>query len=136
PTSPDTTPPAVSITSPASGDTVFGTINVTASASDDRGVADVQFFLDGVFGADDTMAPYATPWDTTTASDGSHTLTAVARDTSGNQTTSNPVTVTVSNASRRPTAVMRYEETDPSVSFSAGWARDHGWFGWSGGYAL
>ncbi len=39
--SPDNTPPTVSITSPASGATVSGTINVTASASDNRGVADV-----------------------------------------------------------------------------------------------
>ena len=136
PPSPDTTPPTVRITYPAPGATVSGTINVTASASDDRGVADVQFFLDGVFGADDTTAPYSTPWDTTNASDGSHTLTAVARDTSGNQRTSDPVTITVSNASPPPAAVMRYEETDPSVSFSGGWARDHGWFGWSGGYAM
>src|SRR5438552_9263188 len=36
--SPDNTPPTVSITSPASGATVSGTINVTASASDNRGV--------------------------------------------------------------------------------------------------
>src|SRR5258708_5775950 len=92
--SPDTTPPTVSITSPTSGATVSSTINVTANASDDRGVAGVQFQLDGVFGADDTTAPYSVPWDTTTASNGSHTLTAVARDTSGNRTTSSPVTVT------------------------------------------
>src|SRR5207249_3866514 len=129
-------PPTVSITSPASGATVSGTINVTASASDNRGVADVQFFLDGAFGADDTTAPYSMPWDTTTASDGSHTLTAVARDTSGNQTTSAPVTVTVSNASPPPAAGKRYEETDPSVSFSGSWTRDTGGFAWSGGYAV
>ena len=58
---PDNTPPTVSITSPASGATVSGTINVTASASDNRGVADVQFFLDGAFAADDTTAPYSVP---------------------------------------------------------------------------
>jgi hypothetical protein len=134
--SPDNTPPTVSITSPASGATVSGTINVTASASDDRGVADVQFFLDGAFRADDTTAPYSVPWDTTTASNGSHTLTAVARDTSGNSTTSAPVTVTVSNGPPPAAAVKRYEETDPSVSFGSGWVQDNGWFGWSGGNAM
>ena len=135
--SPDTTPPTVSITSPASGATVSGTITVTATASDDRGVAGVQFQLDGVNGgAEDTAAPYSVSWDTTTASDGSHTITAVARDAAGNRTTSTPVTVTVSNAPAPPSAVKRYEETDPSVSFGSGWMRDGGWFGWSGGSAM
>jgi len=93
----DTTPPSVSITSPASGATVSGTITVTASASDDVGVAGVQFFLDGNAGAEVTTAPYSVAWDTTAATNGSHTITAVARDAAGNRTTSAPVAVTVSN---------------------------------------
>jgi hypothetical protein len=133
----DTAPPTVSVTSPASGATVAGTISVTAQASDDCGVAGVQFKLDGAnLGAEATTSPYAVSWDTTAASNGSHTLTAVARDTSGNQTTSNPVTVTVSNPPPSPTAVRRYEETDPSVSFSGSWMRDTGGFAWSGGNAM
>src|SRR5207245_7897547 len=61
--SPDTTPPTVSITSPANGATVSGTISVTASASDNRGVAGVQFQLDGVsFGAAEPTAPYSISW--------------------------------------------------------------------------
>src|SRR5712692_8842813 len=127
--SPDTTPPTVSITSPTSGATVSGTITVTANASDNVAVAGVQFKLDGAnLGAEDTAAPYSIHWDTTTASNGSHTLTAVARDTSGNQATSNPVTVTVSNAPPPPSGVTRYEETDSSASFSSGWNQDTGWF--------
>ena len=137
--SPDTTPPTVSITSPASGATVSGTINVTANASDNQGVAGVQFQLDGAnLGAEDTAAPYSISWNTTTASNGSHTLTAVARDAAGNRTTSSPVTVTVSNTAPPPpppSATKRYEETDPSVSFSPGWNQDAGWFAWSGGTA-
>jgi len=132
----DTAPPTVSITSPASGATVAGTITVTANASDDCGVAGVQFKLDGAnLGAEATTSPYAVSWNTTTASNGSHTLTAVARDGVGNSTTSTPVTVTVSNAPPAPTPVTRYEETDPSVSFGPGWIRDGGLFGWSGGSA-
>ena len=133
---PDTTPPTVTITSPASGATVSGTITVTATASDDRGVAGVQFRLDGAGGAEDTVAPYSISWDTTTAVNGSHTITAIARDAAGNQTTSAPVTVTVSNAPPPPSAVQRFEETDSSVSFGHGWNRDTGWFGWSGGDAM
>jgi len=94
----DTTPPTVSITAPASNATVSNTITVSANASDNVAVADVQFQLDGVnLGADLTTAPYSISWNTTTAGNGSHTLTAIARDTSGNTATSTPVTVTVSN---------------------------------------
>ena len=39
----DTTPPTASITAPANGATVSGTITVSANASDDVGVAGVQF---------------------------------------------------------------------------------------------
>src|SRR5260370_8381668 len=41
----DTTPPSVSITSPSNGQTVSGTVTVTASASDNVGVAGLQFPL-------------------------------------------------------------------------------------------
>jgi hypothetical protein len=96
---PSPTPPTVSLTAPAAGATVSGTIAMTANAADSVGVAGVQFKLDGNnFGAEDTTAPYSVSWNTATASNGSHTLTAVARNTSGLTTTSAPVTVNVSNA--------------------------------------
>jgi len=44
---PDTTPPTGMVVSPASGGTVSGTVTVTCSASDNIGVANVQFYLDG-----------------------------------------------------------------------------------------
>src|SRR5439155_1107908 len=86
----------VSITSPASGSTVSGTITVSAGASDNAGVAGVQFRLDGAnLGVEDTSSPYAVSWNTRGASNGSHTLTARARDAAGNATTSSAVTVTI-----------------------------------------
>ncbi|MBI2116977.1 MAG: hypothetical protein HYT85_18120 [candidate division NC10 bacterium] len=94
----DTTPPTVAIAAPAAGATVAGTVALSASASDDVGVAAVQFKLDGTnLGAEVTAPPYALSWVTTTAPNGSHTLTAVARDGAGNSATSAPVAVTVSN---------------------------------------
>jgi Concanavalin A-like lectin/glucanases superfamily/Bacterial Ig domain len=94
----DVTPPTVSITAPAAG-TVSGTINVTANASDNIGVAGVQFLLDGAtLGAEDITAPYSVSWNTTTATNGNHNLTARARDAAGNITTSAVVTVNVNNA--------------------------------------
>ena len=76
-----------------------GTVTVSANATDNVGVAGVQFLLDGVaMAAEDTVAPYGVSWDTTTAASGTHVLKAVARDDAGNTTTSSSVTVTVSNS--------------------------------------
>jgi Domain of unknown function (DUF1929)/Bacterial Ig domain len=91
----DVAPPTVSFLEPLGG-TVAGTIDVRASASDDRGVVEVQFRRDGALLANDTKAPYATTWNTIPSGDGPHTLTATARDASGKSTTAT-VTVTVEN---------------------------------------
>ncbi len=94
----DTTPPFVSMTAPLANATVSDTIPVSVTASDNVAVADVRFQLDGVnLGPDLTSTPYSISWDTTTATNGIHTLTAIAKDTSGNPATSASVTVTVSN---------------------------------------
>src|SRR5206468_2815374 len=100
----DTSPPTVSITSPSSGSTVCGDLNITAKAYGNVGVAGVQFVLDGAnLGAEDTSSPYSVSWDTTASGNGSHTLTARARDAEGNATTSSAVRVTVSNDTSPPT---------------------------------
>jgi hypothetical protein len=94
----DVTAPAISIVSPSNGTTVSGTINVSADASDNIGVVGVQFKLDGVnLGSEEASPPYSIPWDTTTASRGSHTLTAIARDSAGNSITANALSLVVFN---------------------------------------
>ena len=116
----DTTPPTVSMTAPANGSTVSGSVTVSANASDNVAVAGVQFQLDGAnLGAEDTTAPYSITWDSTAVANGTHTLDAVARDSSGNRTTSGSVTVTVSNSSGGTTT--RIEDNDPSVAYSGTW---------------
>ncbi|HTC67144.1 MAG TPA: Ig-like domain-containing protein [Candidatus Acidoferrum sp.] len=96
----DRTPPTVSILSPVPNQTVSSMFNVTATASDNRGIASVQFKLDGAnLGSPLTSAPYQTSWNTKTASNASHLLTAVATDTSNNLTSSTAVSVTVNNPS-------------------------------------
>ena len=93
----DTSPPSVQVTAPSG--TVSGTVTVAAAASDDRGVAGVQFRLDGAdLGSEDTSAPYQVQWDTAQSAPGNHQLTAVARDAAGNTTTSAPVSVTVAGS--------------------------------------
>lgn len=126
----------VTITSPASGSTVAGTITVRASVSTVGGpvVAGVQFKLDGTeLGAEDPTAPYSISWDTVATSNGLHTLNAVARDTFGLRYTSDPVTVTVSNAP----AVTRYEETSPSIAATGVWdlSTDRTWSGGAAGFS-
>src|SRR5439155_16734418 len=94
----DVTPPTVTMTAPTAGATVAGTVTVLASAADNVGVLGVQFKLDGTnLAAEVTTAPYAVSWTSTTASNGSHSVTAVARDAAGNTATSAAVSVTVDN---------------------------------------
>jgi Bacterial Ig domain/Abnormal spindle-like microcephaly-assoc'd, ASPM-SPD-2-Hydin/Bacterial Ig-like domain (group 2) len=101
------TPPTVSITAPVSGSTVSGTITVTANASSNVGVAGVQFKVDSNnIGAEDTAGPYNALLNTTGLANGSHTLTAVARDTAGNTATSSAVTITVSNSASSGHSVL------------------------------
>jgi hypothetical protein len=91
-------PPSVSITSPRSGTKVTGMVAITATASTSVGVAGVQFEVDGVnVSPEITARPYSTPWDTSKVGNGTHTITAVARDTAGN-TSSSSVSVQVSNS--------------------------------------
>jgi hypothetical protein len=108
PPPPDTEPPTVAIVNPVAGQTVSGKTQVSATASDNVAVASVQFYLDGKpLGAPVTSPPYAVSWETTSATNGAHTLTASATDTSGNVGNATPVRVTVENpAEEGPCFVM------------------------------
>jgi hypothetical protein len=107
----DTTPPTVSLTAPANNATVSGSVAVSATASDDVGVVGVQFKLDGAnLGVEDTTSPYSVNWATTAASNGGHTLTAVARDAAGHTTTSAAVTVTVNNTATGLVGAWGFED--------------------------
>lgn len=90
-------PPTVSISGPASGtvSNAPGSFNFSASASDDSGVSNVQWFANGsaISGAL-TGAPYTFTWGGVGA--GSYSITAKATDNNGSATTSAPITV-VSN---------------------------------------
>jgi hypothetical protein len=117
----DSTAPTVAIASPANGATVNGTVTVTANASDNVGVAGVQFFVDGVaLGGEDTSTPYSIAWDTTATTDDSHTLAARARDAAGNASMSAAVTVTVANGPPPSSAATRFEDTTPSITYTTG----------------
>ena len=139
----DTTAPTVTLTAPSAG-TVSGTVTVTASASDNVGVAGVQFRLQGAnLGAEDTTSPYSTSWNTTTVPNGSYTLTAIARDAAGNTTTAAPRTVTVSNTSTPPppsTSSIQVNFQPANATVPSGYQKDDGsvytssrGYGWTNG---
>ena len=94
----DTTAPTTSITSPAGGATVSGTVTVSANASDNVGVSRVELYVDGSLLSTDTSSPYAFSWNTATAANGGHSLQTRAYDAAGNAGSSGVVSVTVSNA--------------------------------------
>lgn len=108
-------PPTVSITRPVDGATVSGTVTIEAEASDDNGVTQVEFFVDGSsVGTDsDGIDGWTTDWDSETVSDGDHTISAEATDAAG-QTSSASVAVTVDNV------------VDSQISLSATGYKDRG----------
>jgi regulation of enolase protein 1 (concanavalin A-like superfamily) len=97
---PPNQPPTVSITAPLPGATFVAgaTITVAASASDPEGrMGRVDFYSGTTLLASDTTAPYSVAWGAVPA--GSFVLTAVAVDLDGGQTTSAPVSITVTPSS-------------------------------------
>jgi Big-like domain-containing protein len=96
------TAPTVTLTSPAPGSTLNGTVTFTASASSNVGVSRVDYLVNGqVVAAGSTAPSFSATWDSTTVGDGAVTVTARATDSGGNQGTSSPVSMTVSNAASR-----------------------------------
>jgi hypothetical protein len=99
-TSSDITAPSAAVIDPIENATVSGTVSVSANARDNIRVVGVQLKVDGkLLGAELTALPYTRSWDTTPFSNGTHILTATARDAAGNATTSAPITVIVQNGS-------------------------------------
>lgn len=100
-------PPHVSITSPRNGQVFWTTgksvkITIRASASDDRKVTRVDFYIDGKKVSIDTTNPYTT---SATLTIGQHAIKAVAYDNAG-QSSTNTVSITVK------------KDNPPAVSFS------------------
>ena len=118
----DATEPEITVTAPANGAALSGNVTVAATASDNVGVAGVQFYLDGaVLGAEDVTAPYSVAWDTRTAENGTHELTATGHDEAGN-TASSSITVTVNNPPRlvilQPPGGASITATTVAISYS------------------
>ena len=111
-------PPSVALTEPAEAATVAGTVTVRATASDDVGVTQVSFAVDGTAIGTDTNGGdgWSVSWDTSTVADGVHQVGATATDTSG-QATSASYAVTVDSDFSLPPSVAL---TEPAASAVVG----------------
>jgi hypothetical protein len=105
---PDTTKPTVSITNPPSAKTYTNsqTVTISATAADNIGVANVEFYDGATFKGSDTTPAYTFDWAFTAADNGAHVWTARAYDAAGNVATSSAVTLTVSIDITPPTVVI------------------------------
>jgi hypothetical protein len=136
----DTTPPTVT----ASESGTSGTITLAATASDNVGVSNVEFLIDGVLRGSDATSPYSIAFDSTSLANGSHSLTARAYDAAGNNATSSPVSFSISNGSTPVERIANggYESGATSWTATSGVitngtgqpARTGSWKAWLNGY--
>jgi chitinase len=110
----DTTPPTTSVSAPSQGATVRGVVTVTAQASDNVGVSQVGFYVDGVPMATSSASPFTYRWDTTRVSDGLHWLNVVATDGSGNYGSDGGYLVSTANGGSVDTAPPALAITAPA----------------------
>ena len=92
-------PPTSAVTVPSSNATVAGSaVTLTATASATGGMS-VQFKVDGAnVGSAGTASPYSISWDSTSVTNGTHTIAAVVTSTSGNYASAtSTITVTTNN---------------------------------------
>ncbi|MBX4181341.1 hypothetical protein KW807_00555, partial [Candidatus Parcubacteria bacterium] len=144
-TAPDTAKPTVAITSPTSGLSISGTVDVAANASDNVAVVGVQFKLDGAnLGGEDTSEPYIYSWNTVPVSAGTHTLSAVARDAAGNTGVASNISVIITDPGP-DSPTLSFNAAPPTIkkkeSSKLLWNSDHTTSctasgGWSGTKAL
>jgi hypothetical protein len=93
----DTTAPAAS----ASEAGTSGTITLSATASDNVGVTNVEFYVDNALVGSDATSPYSFTLNSATLANGSHSLTAKAYDAAGNIGTSTAFAFSVSNTAQQ-----------------------------------
>jgi len=90
---PDTIPPTVSATESGSS----GTITLSANATDNVGVAKVEFYIDNSLVGTVSATPYQLSVDSSTLANGTHSLVAKAYDAANNVGASSAVSFSISN---------------------------------------
>jgi Fe2+ or Zn2+ uptake regulation protein len=95
----DYTSPVSAITSPANNSTVKKnkTTTIQATASDNVGIAKVEFYVNGVLKCADTAAPYSCSWQVPNSIGAKYLLQTVGYDAANNTGSSPFVSVTATN---------------------------------------
>lgn len=106
----DSESPSINITSPSDGSNLSETIPINANASDNIGIKEVKFYIDGNYKSTDTSSPYSYSWDTTTTSNDQHCIKVVAYDTSNNYSEAT-IMVNVSNTIAGSEATIDQSQT-------------------------
>jgi hypothetical protein len=92
---PDSTPPVVTLTSPANGTKLSGAmVTVSANATDNVGVKSMTLYIDNSVVATTNLGSISYKWQTKKVASGPHTIYAKASDAAGNVATSTTITVT------------------------------------------
>lgn len=136
-TTPDTTPPTV--TAHEGGST--GDLTLSADAEDDRGIASVDFKVDGTSVGTVTAPPFTISIAASSLANGAHTLVATAADVAGNTVDSAPVAFAVDTSFTQVIKNPGFEEGPALWTASTGYIIYQGGFphsgdyvGWLGGY--
>ncbi|HWZ31609.1 MAG TPA: S8 family serine peptidase [Bryobacteraceae bacterium] len=103
-------PPVVSISSPSNGNTVKASLAVQGTATDTVSLSQIQFFVDGNLASTAYASPFSFAWNTSTSSNGTHTLSVKAYDVANNMGQAS-VSVSVNN-------VVTIDTTPPTVYIS------------------
>ncbi len=114
----DNVAPVVAIKMPVSNAALSGTVAVSATASDNIGVAKVEFYVDGALSAAINTIPYIYYWNANAAAGGSHILSARAYDAAGNVSSSNLVTVSISAGTTQQSTILGDLNGDGLVDLS------------------
>jgi len=108
--------PIVTITSPANGATVSGTVQVQGTAVTSASISKITFSVNGTLIATTASSPFSFSWNTTSQTSGTDTLSVTAYDTIGYVTTL-AIMVNVNNSVQQPPPPS--STTPPTVTITS-----------------
>ena len=114
----DSQPPTITVTETGSS----GMIGFSATATDNVGVAKVEFYVDGVLKGTVTSPPHTVTFDSTLLAKGEHTLVGKAYDAAGNVGSSPPVGFFINNETvdtQPPSIFVSASGSSGTIGFSA-----------------
>lgn len=89
--------PSITFKDLTANQTVSGTVDITLTIDNASSLARVEYYIDGKFVGVTYASPFTFKLDTTTLTNGSHTIEARGFDTNGKKATTQSVTITVAN---------------------------------------